>query len=47
MKLTGIESAAVEFEDPNSQVDVDRLLHMSMSPFTRSIYRMGGWREYI
>ncbi|KAF8320308.1 NADH dehydrogenase [Clavulina sp. PMI_390] len=23
-----IESAAVEFEDPNSQVDVDRLLHM-------------------
>lgn len=24
-----IESAAVEFEDPSSSVDVDRLLHMS------------------
>jgi hypothetical protein len=31
MVMDCIESAAVEFEDPNSQVDVDRLLHMGPS----------------
>lgn len=33
MIMDCIESASVEFEDPNSSVDVDRLLHMSELTF--------------